>query len=157
MVSPILGAVPLHSAQPAVLGVAPADRVAAFDQALAREELAQAQASAPAQPPANVAPASDTQVLSPADRARAGLDLAPAASASAPAPGNMILDGLTNLRGVFDAREARVGEIMKRSGTDATSLMELQVEVVNFTMLVDISSKLTGKTTQVFDTLMKGQ
>jgi type III secretion system YscI/HrpB-like protein len=31
------------------------------------------------------------------------------------------------------------------------------MEVANFTLLVDISSKLTGKTTQALDTLMKGQ
>lgn len=69
----------------------------------------------------------------------------------------MILEGMQKLRGVFDKSEGRVSEVMKSAGTDAGSLMQMQLELTNFTLLVDLSSKLTGKTTQVFDTLMKGQ
>jgi type III secretion system YscI/HrpB-like protein len=37
------------------------------------------------------------------------------------------------------------------------TLLAVQMEVVNFSMLVDVTSKLTGKSTQAFDTLLKGQ
>ncbi|MDO1583180.1 EscI/YscI/HrpB family type III secretion system inner rod protein [Rhizobium oryzicola] len=157
MVSPILGAVPpVPAPQSSVPGIIPTDRVAAFDQAMARQQTADPQSTS-TNNPAGASQALTPQALSPNDRARIGLDLAPAGQAPQPTEGNMILNGLSSLREVFDAREARVSEILKQGTTDATSLMQMQVEVANFTMLVDISSKLTGKTTQVFDTLMKGQ
>jgi type III secretion system YscI/HrpB-like protein len=46
---------------------------------------------------------------------------------------------------------------MGRSSQDASMLMSMQMEVVNYTLMVDVTSKLTGKSTQSFDTLMKGQ
>lgn len=92
------------------------------------------------------------------ERARRGLGLEGVPSeAINPAPGDMILNGLQKMRGVFDARESRVVELMNRSTVDAGTLMAVQMEMTNFTLLVDISSKLTGKSTQALDTLMKGQ
>lgn len=76
--------------------------------------------------------------------------------------GDTILNGLSKLRSVFDAQQARIADVISADaagGTAATSasLMAAQFEVVQYTMLVDVTSKLTGKATQSFDTLMKGQ
>lgn len=76
--------------------------------------------------------------------------------------GDSILGGLSRLRGVFDAQEARIGEVVAGRGVSPTAaatevLFAAQFEMVQYTMLVDVTSKLTGKATQSFDTLMKGQ
>jgi type III secretion system YscI/HrpB-like protein len=69
----------------------------------------------------------------------------------------MILQGLQKLRGVFDQQNTKIGAIMDNQMIDSRSLLAMQVEVVNFSLLVDVTSKLTGKATQSFETLMKGQ
>ncbi len=89
-------------------------------------------------------------------RARRALELDGATSAK-PANGDMILNGLQHLRGEFNSRISRVNEVLASNGIDTKTLFAMQVEVVNFTMLVDMTSKLTGKSTQTFDSLMKGQ
>lgn len=124
----------------------PAGRVEAFEATLARSA---AEAGTGAQPPA-----ADPAAL---ERARQGLGLDAARAAEDRTGGDVILDGLSHLRGVFDTREARVSDLMSRSTLDAGTMMAIQMELVNFTLLVDMTSKLTGKSTQVFDTLMKGQ
>jgi hypothetical protein len=133
--------------------VAPAGRVDAFEGAMSR----QLQAADPAGAAERVAAPAQTAELAPNDRARMGLGLGPAAPAAPGGEGDMILQGFGKLRGIFDERTARVTDVMNRGATDARTMMEMQVEIVNFTLLVDMSSKLTGKTTAVFDTLMKGQ
>ncbi|KAB0676852.1 EscI/YscI/HrpB family type III secretion system inner rod protein [Aureimonas leprariae] len=162
MVAPVFGsaaaAAPLVTPSAPAAPVAQPERVAGFESALARHAEAAQTGGAE-----RVAEAGRTAELSPVDRARIGLDLGPAAPVAPAVPpvagegGDMILNGLSKLRTMFDAREAHVGDLMKRGSVDATSMMEMQVEMVNFTLLVDVSSKLTGKTTAVFDTLMKGQ
>ncbi len=77
-------------------------------------------------------------------------------------PGQGIIDGLSRLRGVFDAQEQAItsvaptfaegGRVFKSS-----ELINLQLEVFNYTLLADVSAKLAGKTTATVDTLMKGQ
>ncbi len=134
----------------AATGLVPAvspERVAAFEATLARNATEAAGAVAP---PA----AGDPAAL---ERARQGLGLDAAGAADDRTGGDVILDGLSHLRGIFDTREARVSDLMGRSTLDAGSMMAIQMELVNFTLLVDMTSKLTGKSTQVFDTLMKGQ
>lgn len=133
-----------------------AQQVDAFQNALQRQTADQ---SAPAPQP-TVAPMAGTAQadLDAQERARRGLGLEGAQNETIKSePGDMILDGLQKLRGVFDARESRVAELMNRSTVDAGTLMAVQMEMTNFTLLVDISSKLTGKSTQALDTLMKGQ
>lgn len=88
------------------------------------------------------------------DRVRRTLELD---GAVRPSDGDTILGGLQKLRGAFDARHARVGEIMASKSVDTNALLAMQMEVAQYTLLVDVSSKLTGKTTQSLDTLMKGQ
>lgn len=69
--------------------------------------------------------------------------------------GDTILGGLSKLREIFDVQQAKLAGI---GYTDSASgLIQAQIEVVKYSMLVDVTSKLTGKATQSFDTLMKGQ
>ncbi len=92
------------------------------------------------------------------ERARRALQLGePQPSNSGGAgSGDAILNGLQKLRGVFDAQHARLNDVMA-GPVDTGSLMKMQMEVVNFSVLVDVASKLTGKSTQAFETLLKGQ
>lgn len=71
--------------------------------------------------------------------------------------GDLILDGLSHLRSAFDDQVARVGNISSQSMSGTENLIATQVEIVKFSLLMDVTSKLTGKSTQTFDTLMKGQ
>jgi type III secretion system YscI/HrpB-like protein len=91
------------------------------------------------------------------ERARRGLNLDPAHAAPKPAHGESILNGLQNMRGVFGAQEARMNDIISRPAADTNTLMAMQVEVTKFSVLVDVTSKLVGKSTQAFESLLKGQ
>ncbi|WP_341367282.1 type III secretion system inner rod subunit SctI [Yoonia sp. BS5-3] len=84
------------------------------------------------------------------------------AAVEAPGTGQGIIDGLSKLRGVFDAQEQAVTGITPADTagarlTNTSELINLQLEVVKYSMLMDVTSKLAGKSTQTFDTLMKGQ
>ncbi len=138
-------------------GTVQASRVEAFETAMARQqgpgEADPIRTGATEAPPEAAEADMDAE-----SRARRGLDLEGAAPArESQTTGDMILEGLEQMRGVFDVREARVTDLMSRSSVDANTLLAVQMEMTNFTLLVDITSKLTGKSTQAFDTLMKGQ
>jgi type III secretion system YscI/HrpB-like protein len=93
-----------------------------------------------------------------AERARRGLNLDPAnAAQQRPAHGEAILNGLQNIRGVFGAQEARINDIISRPAADTNTLLTMQMEVTKFSVLVDVTSKLVGKSTQAFESLLKGQ
>lgn len=115
-------------------------------------QLAQNQLPASAAPPGPVtaAPSADA-----AERARRTLGLD--AATAAPSGGDSILNGLQKLRSVFDQQQSRLNTVMAAPATDPKTLLNLQMELVNFTILVDVSSKLTGKSTQALETLLKGQ
>jgi type III secretion system YscI/HrpB-like protein len=92
------------------------------------------------------------------ERARRGLNLDPAQAAPPkPAHGETILNGLQNMRGVFGAQQARINNIMSTPAADTNTLMAMQMEVTKFSVLVDVTSKLVGKSTQAFESLLKGQ
>ncbi|WP_163850649.1 type III secretion system inner rod subunit SctI [Pseudooceanicola aestuarii] len=112
------------------------------------------QATDPAAPinPTRTADALDS--TSPADRALRGLDLAPQADQG---PGSSILNGLERLRGTFDDSLAAVKSHTDGTRMDVSTLVAIQTEVVQYSVLVDVSSKLAGKSTQALDSLMKGQ
>lgn len=136
----------------------PAARLDAFEQAMARQVaepevtlVAQAGATPPVTPPASAVE------IGAENRARQGLGLDGAPAVAPSNAGDMILDGMQQLRGVFDAREARISQLMSTESVNANMMMAMQMEVASFTLLVDMSSKLTGKVTQSVDTLMKGQ
>ena len=133
-------------------GAVSTDRAQAFEEALARQQADPATAGRETSPAAvSEAAVAD---LDAQERARRGLGLAPASGETS---GDMILDGLERLRGVFDVREQHITDLMSRTSVDANTMLAMQMEVANFTLLVDMTSKLTGKSTQALDTLMKGQ
>lgn len=121
------------------------DRVEAFEQ-IFRD--ARAQQSAPNPEPT----AAESQ--SARDDALKTLELNGTATPSS-STGDTILGGLSKLREIFDVQQSKLAGI---GYTDSASgLIVAQLEVVKYSMLVDVTSKLTGKATQSFDTLMKGQ
>ena len=71
--------------------------------------------------------------------------------------GDTILGGMQKLRGVFDAHHAHINDIMKSDMSNTQGLMAMQMEMAQYTVMVDVSSKLTGKASSSLDTLMKGQ
>lgn len=142
-------------------------KAAAFEDALARNGVTNPQSLSP--PVQDVAPAA---TVSPAphpvqadaglenstaerNRVRQSLELdgAPPAATS----GDTILGGIEKLRGIFDTRHTHLNGIMQGNAADTQTLLTMQMEVAQYTLLIDVSSKLTGKATQSLDTLMKGQ
>lgn len=99
------------------------------------------------------------QALDARERARRtlGLEPAPATPATVSPTGDAIIEGMQKLRGVFDDQTGRLASLTNSKNLDIASLMTMQMEVVRFSLLVEVTSKLTGKSTQAFDTLMKGQ
>lgn len=143
--------------------VDPAEKAQNIDS-LARPDgfvLAQSAPSGPSGATPEVSGITPTET----DRTRAlrGLDLSnDVASADGPTTGEGIIDGLSRLRGVFDAQENAITGISDTSSagtglTNSSDLINLQLEVVKYSLLMDVTSKLAGKSTQTFDTLMKGQ
>jgi hypothetical protein len=90
-------------------------------------------------------------------RARRALQLDSGTPADQSGSGDVILDGLQKLRGAFDAQQSRLSAMISEPATDINTLFAVQFELTNYSMLVDMTSKLTGKSTQAFDTLLKGQ
>ncbi|MEI2384488.1 hypothetical protein [Breoghania sp. JC706] len=142
------GAIPSASS-PAVAPLAPADGAGAtYGSQPTRGGL-----------PANFASGPDL------DRQRAlkGLDLdrapvmGPDGIRATDGQGDAILDGLSRLRGAFDAQTGRLTDTSGAWMTREGQLFAVQVEIIKYSLLIDVTSKLTGKSTQTFDTLMKGQ
>jgi type III secretion system YscI/HrpB-like protein len=64
---------------------------------------------------------------------------------------------LEQLRSVFDSQYDSVGSKLQGTTLDVTAMMQLQADLVEYSVLVDVSSKLAGKVTTAVDSLMKGQ
>lgn len=149
--------------------VAPKGSVGQFDAAMARatgtvqtaqlDPAVRTVGQTPAATPAGTAPPTDGTVGNPGtearERARRALGL-DAPAAAAPPAGDAIIEGMQKLRGVFDGQVGRINSISGSKNLDIGSLMSMQMELVRFSLLVEVTSKLTGKSTQAFDTLMKG-
>lgn len=92
-----------------------------------------------------------------ANRAVQGLEL-DGDAADAPPTGTTILEGLGQLRGLFDNKLDGVAQrSLLTNPYDSIGIMQLQAELVEFSLVVDVTSKLAGKSTQALDSLMKGQ
>lgn len=126
----------------------------AQDGAASRFQGALDRAGATQSPP--VDPAAGPQAPD-AARARRSLDLDARAAAPDAPQGDAILNGLQRLRGAFDGGLARLDQVISAPSVDVQTLLAVQMEMVNYSLLVDTTSKLTGKSTQSFDSLMKGQ
>jgi type III secretion system YscI/HrpB-like protein len=147
---PATPAEPLQASQPAA-------RIDAFENAMARHAAERNTVEVAQVDPAGVQPTGATPAANADERARAGLGLEGVDQVAPKSAGDVILQGVEKMRGVFDARETRINQLMSSPTIDARTMMAMQMEMTNFSVLVDVSSKLTGKTTQTLDTLMKGQ
>lgn len=90
------------------------------------------------------------------ERARRGLGLE-APHSSQNVQGDTILNGLQRIRGFFDVHQATMQSLVTQPAASTATLMTMQMEVTNFSLLCTITSELAGKSTQTFDTLLKGQ
>jgi type III secretion system YscI/HrpB-like protein len=109
----------------------------------------------PAKPATDAASGTTADAL---ERARRGLNLDPAhAAPQTHNHGEAILHGLQNVRGVFDTQEARLNNILSRPAADMNTLTAMQIEMTKFSVIVDVTSKLVGKSAQALEALLKGQ
>jgi hypothetical protein len=90
------------------------------------------------------------------ERARRGLGLE-APNSTNSTQGDSILNGLQKIRGMFDAHQVDLKTLLSHSAASTTTLMAMQMEVTNFSLLCTITSELAGKSTQAFEALLKGQ
>lgn len=78
--------------------------------------------------------------------------------AASSASGDAILGGLEKLRGYFNGQIALLATDQGAGGAiSSEQLFETQKRFYQFSILMDLSSKLAGKATQAFDSLLKGQ
>jgi hypothetical protein len=129
--------------------------------------VAVAEAASPAKAVPPVAAAPPTEVAGPASRsveessadrlrARRALGLDAPAAVGAPATGEAILDGLKKLRGMFDVANLRLSTALSSTdGFDPQSMMVTQLEMINWSLLVEVASKMEGKSTQALNDLLK--
>lgn len=151
-----IGNVPL---QPSVAGI---DR---FTQALERAGYATrpAQVEAPTRvaqlsDPRNATDATDTvEQAQAAERAVQGLQLDGSTDSTA-GTGTSILEGLGRLRGLFDTQMNEIATVANNvDPLSSAQMMNIQAQLIEFSLVVDVTSKLAGKSTQALDSLMKGQ
>jgi type III secretion system YscI/HrpB-like protein len=139
---------------------------AALSSALAADTTAAA--APPTTPPLRLA-AADSQTATDATggqvdsvanaqgRARRALQLNPSQSVKSLANGgDTILDGLQKIRGEFNGHNTRLNALMARRTADFNTMIALQGEVARFALLVDVTAKLTGKSAQALEALLKG-
>lgn len=143
------------------------DSVGKFDEAMRHAEGVQyAQVTTPGTtvtdvspnaPVAEVGRINGTDSVNANERALEGLELGQTAPVK-DGPGQTILNGLERIRGAFDSQITNMStQVTEGQVMDVTTMMNIQREVVQYSVLVDVSSKLAGKSTQALDTLMKGQ
>ena len=91
------------------------------------------------------------------ERARRALALPDgAAPVQGARPGDAVLNGLEKIRGVFDQQISQFAT-SSAQGASSEGLFRAQVAAANFSLFMEVGSKLAGKTTQAFETLLKGQ
>ena len=122
------------------------------------------QVASSVQPPSATAPdavkairADNGLDASTVDRERVRKSLGLPGVAPTTTTGDTILGGIQSLRKVFDARTTHMADLMKSDMANTQSLLAMQVEVAQYSVMVDVSSKLMGKASSSLDTLMKGQ
>lgn len=126
----------------------------ALASALDAQAAAQASASGAVAPPSSVAAANPADAQ---ERARRTLDLGESAPSEPSSGGDLVLDGLQKLRGVVNDEQAKMQAAVDNPDKGANSLMNAQIEIANYSMLLTVTSKLAGQSTQALDTLLKGQ
>jgi type III secretion system YscI/HrpB-like protein len=89
------------------------------------------------------------------ERARRTLGLDPATAPSTSA-GDKILDGLEGLRQVVETQKTAINRYAG-SNANPANLVAMQLEVAKYSLLIDVTSKLVGKSIHSIDTLLKSQ
>jgi type III secretion system YscI/HrpB-like protein len=137
----------------------PAEKVTALDGALsdarARAELVRAAAAAGPERAVDA-----TGSIGGTDQRREtikALELAPDSAPRAVNPGDTILSGLKKLQGEFSDRQSLLIRDIDAPSTSTSALLKLQMDMVQYTLMIDVASKITGKMTQAVDSLTKGQ
>ena len=153
-----IGAAPLPSA--GNTRIVPAERVTAFggamDEARARADMIRtASLEAPVLP--MIGGPTATPGLDDRRATIKALDLAPEAAPRAVNPGDTILSGLKKLQGEFSDKQSTLVRDIDEPSTSTNALLKLQMDMVQYTLMIDIASKITGKMTQAVDSLTKGQ
>lgn len=85
------------------------------------------------------------------------LELDKSSNTPATSQGDAILSGLGRLQGIFTSKQNTITSAINSTSMSAQSLMKIQMDMVQYTLLIDVASKVTGKVTQSVDTLVKGQ
>lgn len=69
---------------------------------------------------------------------------------------NFLIEGLAEVRDMFTKSSTSIMNLSESKGvTSIDRLVNMQIEVANYSLLVDVSSKVAGKTVQGMDTLMR--
>jgi hypothetical protein len=134
-----------------------AQKAQAFEAAMARQN---------ADPSSQVDEASGGQVVdavSASEQADLGKqppsdaeNAAQAGAATGGAPGDKILGGVLGIKASIDARLDHIASVSDGSSVTTEKLFALQKEIAEFGLLLDVGSKIVGKSTQTVDTLLKG-
>jgi type III secretion system YscI/HrpB-like protein len=138
---------------------APSMSVKQFDERYAKvaqlNSVTAPEAAAIPQP--NAAASGDNAAASPQaqERARRTFGLDPAAAPSTSA-GDKILDGLQGLRQVVETQKTLISK-HAGSNVNTMSMIAMQMEVANYSLLIDVTSKLVGKSIHSLDSLLKSQ
>lgn len=130
-----------------------------FSDTLSAAIAAQSSQSTPISSPPSAAEAKDSFASSsdPAARARRALQLDAPDQSTAPAGGgDAILDGIQKLRNVF-GKEVSSLAATNTNISSSEGLFRVQAVAAEFSLFMDVSSKLAGKASQVFESLLKGQ
>ncbi|SDR14800.1 hypothetical protein [Pseudovibrio sp. Tun.PSC04-5.I4] len=73
-----------------------------------------------------------------------------------PTDSNFLIDGLAKVRGAFTESSSNIMNLSSGSELGQVDrLINMQIEVANYSLLVDVSSKIAGKTVQGLDALMR--
>ncbi|MFC0217405.1 hypothetical protein ACFFJ7_03240 [Pseudochelatococcus lubricantis] len=145
------GAMPFTPAESGLHGARKAGEASiAFENALSRNGVD----PAPEQPP--IVAGGPAVVTVPATAGEQGRTPDPETTSSITS-GDSILNGLKKMRGIFDEQQGRIASVAQENLSVPNALAAMQIEVAKYSMLLDMSSKLTGKASQAIDQLMKGQ
>ncbi len=141
--------------------VFPAEKVAAFrgvlDEARMHVQPAQFVVPAPTADPLRVNPTTTVSDVESRRETIKALELEPSAVVKPATEGDAILSGLKKLQGEFNGKQEALVRDMAVTGTSSASLLKLQMDMVQYTLMIDVASKITGKMTQAIDSLTKGQ
>ena len=138
-----------------IKALSPVDKIRALDEALENARTSNMATTAPVQIAQLANPAIATDATAPVAQIRDVI--APNAATEQSRPGDAILSGLGRIQSVFAQQEAGLAATMESTNVSVGSMLQLQMNMVQYSVLIDVASKITGKLTQSVDSLVKGQ